>query len=323
MTTSPQTDTLAAFKARLEEAGGDKTAWLAAAEKLAEERDEYRRLYLSMLELCRKLEKGIIGQKRERFEDGQQLTLAIMGMLTSSGDSAAAQETNPVPPPTPETEVGSHTRRKPTGRKPLPESLPRVDIEILPENVQQQGLDAFVKIGEDVTETVERRPASLVVVRTHRPKFVPKGRDRAEATTVSQASPPELPIERGLAGPGLLADTLVRRWQDHLPLNRLERIYAREGLELSRSTICGWHMTLYETVKALVHAMCKDALDSPYLCTDATGVLVQAKDKCRNSHFWVVVAPGKHVLLRYSKKHNSEAVDKLFPGYKGYVVLIG
>ena len=128
-----------------------------------------------------------------------------------------------------ESKVDGHTRQKPTGRKPLPEHLPRVDIEILPDDVQRQGLDAFVRIGEDVAETVERRPASLVVVRTHRPKFVPKGRDRAEETTVSQASPPELPIERGLAGPGLLADTITRRWQDHIPLNRLESIYAQIG----------------------------------------------------------------------------------------------
>ena len=54
----------------------------------------------------------------------------------------------------------------------------------------------------------------------------------------------ELPIERGIAGPGMLADTIVRRWQDHQPLDRLEGIYARDGLELSKSTICTWHEQL-------------------------------------------------------------------------------
>ncbi len=71
-------------------------------------------------------------------------------------------------------------------------------------------------------------------------------------TTVLQAPPPELPFDRSLAGPGLLADTIVRRWQDHLPLHRLERIYGREGLELARSTICGWHEALTGLVKPLV-----------------------------------------------------------------------
>lgn len=114
-----------------------------------------------------------------------------------------------------------HTRRKPTGRKPLPEHLPRVEIEVLPPEVERQGLDAFERIGEDVSETVERRPASLVVARVIRPKFVRKKRERDGATEVFIAEPLELPIARGLAGPGMLADTIVKRWQDHLPLHRL------------------------------------------------------------------------------------------------------
>jgi transposase len=257
---------------------------------LATERDEYKKLYLATLELCRKLERGILGQKREKLSPGDaQITMSLLGMLLG-GQPGADAAVEPTPVAT--EEVRAHTRQKPTGRKPLPEKLPRVDIEVLPPEVQRAGLDAFDRIGEDVTETVERRQASLVVVRMHKPKFVPKGRDRAAETQVLQAPPPELPIERGLAGPGLLADTIVRRWQDHLPLHRLERIYGREGLELARSTICGWHAELAELVKPLIEAMWQDALTAPYLCTDATGVLVQAKEKCRRGHFWVVAAPG-------------------------------
>ncbi len=61
------------------------------------------------------------------------------------------------------------------------------------------------------------------------------------ASPVLIAEPPERPIERGLAGPGLLAKTIVYRWQDHLPLYRQEKIHGRDGLELARSTLCGWH----------------------------------------------------------------------------------
>ena len=63
-----------------------------------------------------------------------------------------------------------------------------------------------------------------------------------------------------------------------------------------------------------------DALAQPYLCTDATGVLVQAKDKCRTGHFWVLVAPALHVLFGYSPRHDSAGVDKLLAGYRGYLV---
>ena len=153
-----------------------------------------------------------------------------------------------------------------------------------------------------------------------RPKFVRKDRERLAETSVSVASPPELPLERGLAGPGLLADTIVRRWQDHLPLYRLEQVYAREGLELARSTICGWHIELAELIRALIDAMWQDALGSPYLCTDATGVLVQTKEKCRVGHFWVLIAPERHVLYAYSAKHDKKAVDRMLAGYRGYLV---
>src|SRR5690606_26225899 len=142
---------------------------------------------------------------------------------------------------------------------------------------------AFERIGEVVSEMVERRPASLVVARIVRPKFVrkvvitpdPFAEDdgEPEPPTVMIAEPPEKPIERGLAGPGLLAMTIVQRWQDHLPAHRQEAIWARDGLELSRSTICSWHQQLGDLAEPLVDAMMADAFRAPYLCVDATGVL--------------------------------------------------
>ncbi len=223
------------------------------------------------------------------------------------------QETSPVLPRAP---------RRPTGRRAITAMLPRVEIEVLPPEVQREGLDAFDRIGEETSE-VEHRPASLVLVRIVRPKFVRKrvARDDTpidpDESPVLIAEPPERPIERGLAGPGLLAKTIVYRWQDHLPLYRQEKIHARDGLELARSTSCGWHKQLADLAERLVEAMLRDAFTEPYLCVDATGVLVQAEEQCRRAHFWVLVAPGRHVLYRYSHRHDSEAVDHLLAGYKG------
>lgn len=288
---------------------------LADNQKIAAERDGYKKLYLETLELCRRLERGIVGQKREKLSASDaQVTMSLLGMLLGGVDASAAAA------PAPVDEVRAHARRRPTGRKPLPEDLPRVDLEVIPPDVQRAGLDAFERIGEDVSETVEWRRASVVVVRMHKPKFVPKDRDRTAETKVLQAPSPELPIERGLAGPGLLAETVVWRWQDHLPLHRMERIFGRQGLPLARSTICGWHAELADLVRPLVDAMWRDALTAPYLCTDATGVLVQAREKCRRGHFWVVAAPERHVLFAYSPKHDGAAVDELLAGYKGTLV---
>jgi transposase len=248
---------------------------------------------------------------RADLGDPNQVTMALLGMLTGEEATSAPAEVKT---------VREHERAKPTGRQPLPEKLPRVDVTVLPPEVEQKGLDAFEKIGEDVSETLERRPASLVVVRVTKPKFVEKNRDLKFETKVFQAEPPELPIVRGMAGPALLADTLVRRWADHLPLHRLERIYGRDGLALSRSTVCDWHLQLADLVKPLIEAMWKDAFSAPYLCVDATGVLVQAEQKCRTAHFFVVASPERHVLFGYSPKHNSAAVDALLDGYKGTLV---
>ena len=277
-------------------------------------RDRYHELYLDMMERCRKLERGLLGQKAERLPaEGSQLSLQMLQLLLSD---RALREIDDL-----EVEhVRGHERRKPTGRKPLPEHLPRIDIEVLPDEVQHEGLDAFERIGEEVTEILERRPASLVVARIIKPKFVRKDRERGGATQILVGSTPALPIERGLAGPGMLADSIVKRWQDHLPLNRLEGIYARDGVELARSTVCGWHEQLVPLAEPLVGAMRRDAFEQPFLCTDATGVLVQAKDKCRTGHFFVLVAPRRHVLFEYTRRHDSDAVDNVLAGYEGYLV---
>jgi transposase len=285
---------------------------------IEKERDEYRRLYLEVMERCRKLELGLFRSKSERLPDDSQLSLGVLSMMLDErarADVAAALEHADA-----EQEVRAHTRQKPTGRKPIPENLPRVDILVLPLEVERAGLDAFERIGEEVSETIERRPASLVVARVIRPKFVPKDRERDAETTVLVGEPPELPIPKGLAGPGMLADTIVKRWQDHLPLHRLEGIYARDGLELARSTMCGWHGALADLAKPLIEAMRQDAFAQPYLCVDATGVLVQHAERCRTGHFWVIVAPGRHALFEYTPEHSSDAVDDVLAGFQGYLV---
>lgn len=289
---------------------------IATAER---EREEYRALYLQTMERCRKLELGILGSKSEHMPDNDaQLSLGVLSMVL--GERKAAELDAALAAANAEQEIKAHTRRRPTGRKPLPEHLPRVEIEVLPPEVERKGLDAFERIGEDVSETVERRPAAYVVARVVRPKFVPTGRKRDGATDVLIAEPLELPIPKGLAGPGMLADTIVKRWQDHMPLHRLEDMYGRDGLELARSTMCGWHAALAEIVKPLVAAMRVDAFKQPYLCVDATGVLVQQKERCRTGHFWVMVAPGKHVLFEFTRDHSSDAVDDVLAGYQGFLV---
>jgi len=221
---------LAAIVARLPELDAQVVS------RVGRERAEYRKLYMLAREEIAQLKHGLIGQKAPRLpaNDGQ-LSLAILGLLL--GEEQAAETSAETKIQT----IPAHERRKPV-RKPLPANLPRVTIEVVPPEVEREGLDAFMVIGVDKREVAERCPASVVVVEMIKKKFIRKSEAGAIATEVLVAETPELPIPRSNVGPGLLADTIVKRWQDHLPLHRLEAVYRREGLELSRSTMCGWHM---------------------------------------------------------------------------------
>lgn len=287
---------------------------------ITHERDEYKQLYLLLLEENERLKRGLLGQKAERLgANDQQLSLKLIELLLGKPQSDGEAPTPPAPPTPPVHPVAAHTRKQAV-RQPLPEHLERVVIEVVPPEVKAEGLDQFEIIGVETREVLERRQASLVVVEIRKPKFVRKDRPREGTTMVLKAETPELPIERGLAGPGLLADTIVKRWQDHLPLHRQEAIFARDGLELARSTLCGWHEALAELVRPVVEAMWVDARLQPYLCIDATGVLVQAPEKCRHGHFFVVVAPELHALFGFSPEHSGAAVDRLLPDYAGFLV---
>jgi transposase len=132
--------------------------------------------------------------------------------------------------------VAAHTRAKPV-RRPLPDNLPREQIEIVPPEVERDP-DAFELIGTETRAVLERRPSSTIVVEITYKKYVRKDRERDGPTEIWPPDAVELPIPRGVAGPTLLADTIVRRWQDHQPLNCLEGIYGREDLPIPKSTIC-------------------------------------------------------------------------------------
>ena len=308
---------VSALEAQLARFAVEMQETTAQLRKVEDERDEYRKLVMLLKEQVERLRRGLLGQKAERLpRNDAQLSLAILGMGLAG--AAGCAEAEAAAAAIEQQLVAEHTRRKPV-RKPLPADLPRVEIEIVPPEVEREP-EAFECIGQETREVLERRPSSVVAVKVVYKKFVRKERERGAETEVLVGETVELPIARGSAGPGFLADTIVKRWQDHQPLNRQEGIFAREGVELSRSTLCTWHGELAELARPLVEAMFLDALTVVYLCIDATGVLVLAKERCRNGHFWVLVAPERHVLFRYSRRHDSAAVDELLPNYHGHLV---
>jgi transposase len=122
--------------------------------------------------------------------------------------------------------------QKPT-RQALPEHLPREVKTYAPKTDACPECGGHLrKLGEDVSEVLEYMPARFRVIRHVRSKF-----SCASCEHIVQEPAPSRPIERGLAGPGLLAHVLVAKYGDHLPLYRQSEMYAREGVELERSTL--------------------------------------------------------------------------------------
>lgn len=294
--------------------------------RVAHERDEYRKLYeLCSIELER-LRRHIFGQKAERV-DPAQMQLALDAVVQTLGRlPAQAEQTSTAPnasaaddssPPAGGKPKPKERKVTPHGRQNLPEHLPVERIEVLPAEAKGEMAARLVRIGEEVSETLEWRPASFVRLQIVRPKFVVKGEPESGVLT---APAPEAPIARCMAGPGLLAHVLVSKYGDHLPLHRLEKIFERLGISLARSTLCGWVAACIALLGHIVGAMLKDALHSPWIAIDATGVFVQAKEKCRRGYFWVLVAGDDHVLFRYTPRHIQDGPKSFLQGYKGYVL---
>jgi transposase len=208
-------------------------------------------------------------------------------------------------------------------RKPLPEHLPREVVTHLPQGDCCSGCGgALRKFGEDVSEQLEYIPESFKVLRHVRPKFACSGCDR-----VVEAPAPSRPIERGLAGPGLLAHVLVSKFADHLPLYRQSEIYARQGVEIERSTLAGWVGAASELVTPLLDALQKHVVGGAKLHADDTPipVLAPGNGKTKTGRLWTYVRDDRPagedtapaVWFAYSADRKGEHPRQHLKNFKG------
>jgi transposase len=221
--------------------------------------------------MVEKLRHVIFGAKSEKILI--QLELQLEDEETTHAELKAAAE-HVAPSREPKTR---------SDRKPLPDHLPRKVVTHTPEGDCCSACGGQLRqFGEDISEQLEYIPDSFKVIRHVRPKFSCKGCDRiVEAPAASR------PIERGLAGPGLLAHVILSKFGDHLPLYRQSEIYARQDVEISRSTMAGW----VELLSPLVDAIQKHVLAGPKLHADDTPlpVLAPGNGKTRTGRLWTYV----------------------------------
>jgi transposase len=172
-------------------------------------------------------------------------------------------------------------------RRPLPEHLPREVHTHSPSSATCPGCGGELrKFGEDVSEMLEYVPSSFKVIRHVRPKLSCR---RCE--TIVEAPAPSRPIDRGVPGPGLLAHVLVAKYADHLPLYRQSEIYAREGVELDRSTLADWVGAASRLLAPLVDQVREHVVTATKLHADDTPVPVLAPGtgRTKTGRLWTYV----------------------------------
>ena len=257
------------------------------------------------------------GRSSERLDaEIAQLELRLEDLEENAAEHQAARP-DPAPPTAP-----SRPRAKAV-RRPLPDHLPRETVLHEPDQVCaccEPG--KLARLGEDVTEILEKIPARLKVIRHVRPRYACR-----VCEAVFQAPAPNLPIERGRPGPGLIAHVAVSKYCDGLPLFRQSVILAREGVEIDRVTLADWIGRAAWWLAPLARQIGAMVMAQPVLHTDDTPIrtLAPGSRKTRLSRFWVyAVDPRSHAgqappaaFYRYSADRKGERPREHLAGFSG------
>jgi transposase len=274
---------------------------------------------MELTQQLQQLKRMIFGARSERFVPSQQATSQpLLFDISQDGPTCSVIDTKQV----------SYTKAKIVksspghhGRMKLPEHLRRETIMIEPEG----DMTGYKKIGEEVTEELEYQPGELFVNRFVRPRYVcPVTDEDAESDTkIVIAGLPERPLEKCIAGPGLLAQIVIDKYVDHLPVHRQMQRFARTGVNLPLTTLIGWISSLCTLLEPLGKALTELVLASGYLHADETTIKVLDKDKKGAAHqgyFWVYQDSRKNfVFFDYQARRSKDGPDMALKNFHGYL----
>jgi transposase len=264
----------------------------------------------------------IAKMKRDRFgasaERGRKL-LDQLGMQLEELETAAAEAEAAADKAAEKTTVRPFTRAKPV-RGPLPAHLPRERV-VLPSPTSCPCCGGrLAKLGETITETLESIPRTYKVIQTVREKFSCRS-----CEAITQPPAPFHPIARGRAGPDLLATIMHAKFGEHQPLNRQSERFAREGIDLSVSTLADWVGACTSALTPLVALIEAHVLAAERIHGDDTTVPVLSKDKTITGRLWGYVrddrpfgglaAPG--VIFHYSRDRGGAHPFRHLMNYTG------
>ena len=256
----------------------------------------------------------------------------------ADGDSSAA----PSPPPPSRNGKRKPPQRPGHGRRNL--DLSNLSVErarIDPPEVIANP-DRFELIGEETTSRVGFRPASYVRLVLTLTKWKPvEAKDTVPkagaapvaaedtdsttaapaATSILQAPLPSSLLPRVMADASAIANVIVSKYDDVLPLHRQERISARHGFSLPRSTQCGWLAVAFSLLYRIVLAMFAESKAQAFcIATDATGAPVQKNGGCRRWHVFTFLADNGHIVFRWVNEHSGTTIKSLLSGFRGHLL---
>ncbi len=264
--------------------------------------------------------RRLYGPRSEKFNPAQ-LMLAL-GLPAVEPPAAT-----PPPPPPPPSSPARRRRSAGHGRLPLPDHLERVvvDLEVAAEERRCPVTGApMVCIGYDESEKLEYQPGRLFVRVYRRAKYASPDRSAGAAAGVKMAPLPDLPIARCKADAGLLAYAIVSRFADHLPWYRLDQIFAREGVDIARSTLDGWALAVADALVPLGEALQRAVLDTDVLYTDDTPapMLAPGTGKTHTARLWVYVRGGHGPPLYaydFTLDRRAQRPREYLAGFQGHI----
>ena len=256
------------------------------------------------------LKRLITGARSERFVPAGTTSQLALGLTPEPDETGVAVETEEV----------TYTRHKskhkytPHGRNPIPVHLPRKEIIIEP----AEDTASMKRIGEEITEELDYEPGKLYVNRYVRPKYARTAGDGVVIGTL-----PTRPIEKGIAGPGLLAHLAISKYVDHLPLYRLRKQFLREDVKLPASTLGDWISSICELLMPLYELERTLIQKTDYLMVDETPIRVQdpdTKGKCHKGYYWVYFDPlGRRVLFDYRDSRSRDGPEEMLNDFSGFL----
>ncbi len=279
--------------------------------------------YTAALEDMRALRRWAFGSRRERIVESPD-QLHLFDLNHPGAENEEAHDTSEGEEDSESTTDRQATRRRRRKQRQLNlDALPQVehehDVSDEEKSCRCCGQEK-VCIGEDVSRVLEFEPASLHVHVHKRKKYV----CRCGGDSVVSAPLPSRPLDRSIAGPGLLSALLVGKFGDHLPLYRLEDIFVRYGMHIPRSTLCDWVQSCAELLRPLYELQKTLVLQSPLLWTDDTPITFLGDTENPGSHtgrFWTYIGDDDHpyAVYDFTKSHTRDGPAQFLASWSGYL----